>query len=1061
MPSPFKTPLTGSASLSEHLHAITERLAAARTPQDVFGTVLTPALGALGAVAGAVLLVDETGGHLEIAAQQGDGEDARTLWQDGPLGGHVVAGDALKRREALFFGRAGDLTRAYPELEARTGGVAAVATAVLPMSLDERPLGAIILAFEEPHHFTPDEVRFLRTLAAQCALALGRAQLSQDLEARVAARTAELEAKRAALDAFVAYTEAVGGESDVAALARQAVQVVRANLAHVSAAYYELEDGRWKARAWSDDIPPEIVAQIRAGIPSDAPHYAQAGSGQPVFADGWDAAANGVMNAESYGAAAFLPLVIRGEPRGLFSVGTQQARAWTEREKGLVRAVARGLGVTLERTESARQLAENNAELVAHTRHIEEGARAQEAFVAFTEAVGTETDLPALARQATLVLRARFADASVGYYEPEGELWKARVWSEDVRADVLALMRAGVPADTPMFREVLQARQVVFTDAWDPARERLEPTEQYGTVANAPLVVGGEVRGVLSIGLKDTRQWSGPDQALFRAVARGLTLALERAEQARRLQAQNLELDARTRALEAFEEWSRDLTLDAEPGALIERAEELLLDLLPVQAALHYERDGERWYVRSMRGEYGSEGLRLAHEAGLPHDTTDNLRLPFQTGETYYQDAYNPATDGLADHMAHVSATAIVPLRTGRGTRGLIGLGRFGQSNWTETERTIIETVRRSLELALDRAEASRDLLTAQARLRAVVDNAPVVLFALDAHGTFTLSEGRGLAGLGLTPGQAVGRSASDLYAHVPDLLDDLRLALSGQEVHQTRPVGERVFESWTIPVTDVAGTVTEVVGVSTDVTERQRAEESLTRRNEELRRSNAELEQFAYIASHDLQAPIRAVTSFAGLIDKRYSAQLDERGRLYLRQIVESGEHMKRLVDDLLTFSRVHTEQRPLRFTHAGAVFDAVLRRLHPEIERTGASVTRGELPRVIADTQQLDQLLQNLISNGLKYRRERIPPEVHVSAQREGRVWRFAVRDNGIGIERQYFDRIFVIFQRLHGREEFEGTGIGLAVCKKIVERHGGQLWVESTPGQGSTFFFTLPAA
>ncbi|MFB9990521.1 ATP-binding protein [Deinococcus oregonensis] len=227
----------------------------------------------------------------------------------------------------------------------------------------------------------------------------------------------------------------------------------------------------------------------------------------------------------------------------------------------------------------------------------------------------------------------------------------------------------------------------------------------------------------------------------------------------------------------------------------------------------------------------------------------------------------------------------------------------------------------------------------------------------------------------------------------------------------------------------------------------------------QELERSNAELEQFAYIASHDLQAPIRAVTSFAGIIAQRYAGQLDDRGQLYLQQIIGSGEHMKRLVDDLLTFSRIHTHQGDQVLVDSQAVFGEVARRLASEDMEGTFDLSATGLPRVRANPQQLDQLLQNLISNGLKYRREGVRPRVQVSAVQGGDFWRFAVSDNGIGIEEQYFGRIFEIFQRLHGRDTFEGTGIGLAVCKKIVERHGGQLWLESVVGEGSSFFFTLP--
>jgi PAS domain S-box-containing protein len=242
------------------------------------------------------------------------------------------------------------------------------------------------------------------------------------------------------------------------------------------------------------------------------------------------------------------------------------------------------------------------------------------------------------------------------------------------------------------------------------------------------------------------------------------------------------------------------------------------------------------------------------------------------------------------------------------------------------------------------------------------------------------------------------------------------------------------------------------------DITDRLEAERALQERARELARSNAELEQFAYVASHDLQEPLRAVVSYLQLLERRYKGQLDERSDRYIGHAVDGARRMQTLINDLLAYSRVGRRGEAVVPTDAEAVFDRVLASLRTAIEEHDATVTHDPLPTVTADATQLGQLLQNLVGNGLKFRGDS-PPTVHVSAERHDGEWLFSVRDNGIGIEPEYAERIFVLFQRLHGRSEYPGTGIGLAICKKIVERHGGRLWVESTPGHGSTFLFTLP--
>jgi PAS domain S-box-containing protein len=239
---------------------------------------------------------------------------------------------------------------------------------------------------------------------------------------------------------------------------------------------------------------------------------------------------------------------------------------------------------------------------------------------------------------------------------------------------------------------------------------------------------------------------------------------------------------------------------------------------------------------------------------------------------------------------------------------------------------------------------------------------------------------------------------------------------------------------------------------------ERKRTQAALLLTAEEVKRSNRELEQYAYIASHDLQEPLNAVGGYVKLLQNRFPQNVDPKALEYINGAVEGAERMERLISDLLAFSRVGGRGGPFSPARLDAILDGALHSLQIRIKSAQASVTRDALPTLAVDATQMTQVFQNLIGNAIKFRGER-PPEIHVGAEKEPGRWVFSVRDNGIGIESQYFERIFQIFQRLHTRKQYPGTGLGLAICKRIVERHGGVIWVESQPGQGSTFRFSLP--
>jgi len=247
--------------------------------------------------------------------------------------------------------------------------------------------------------------------------------------------------------------------------------------------------------------------------------------------------------------------------------------------------------------------------------------------------------------------------------------------------------------------------------------------------------------------------------------------------------------------------------------------------------------------------------------------------------------------------------------------------------------------------------------------------------------------------------------------------------------------------------------------GCMMNITELKKAQESLARRAEELSASNAELRQFASVASHDLKEPLRMVSFYTQLLAKRYKGKLDSDADEFIGYAVEGATRMGDLIKNLLDYSRVSAVKREVAPTDCEAVFGKSMENLRLALGECGAAVTHDPLPEVVADASQLGQVLQNLVANAIKYRCKDRPPRVHVSVREEPAQWVFSVKDNGIGIEPEYFETIFLIFHQLHSREKYDGTGVGLAICRRIVERHHGRIWVESEPGEGATFCFTIP--
>jgi PAS domain S-box-containing protein len=359
-----------------------------------------------------------------------------------------------------------------------------------------------------------------------------------------------------------------------------------------------------------------------------------------------------------------------------------------------------------------------------------------------------------------------------------------------------------------------------------------------------------------------------------------------------------------------------------------------------------------------------------------------------------------------------------------------------------------------------ERRVAEQALRESEEKLRAFLTNVPAILFSIDRAGIISMAEGQGMEALKLADGVIVGRSVAELYGNLPGVVESVKRALSGESFVTTMRTHELSYEVAYSPTRDSTGEVTGVIGVARDISESVRAKEALERTAAELRRSNEELEQFAYIASHDLQEPLRMVASYTQLLERRYSAQLDDAAREFIGYAVDGARRMQEFITGLLRYSRVGTEPRVLEEVPLSEVYETAIANLRVAIQESGAHVETEPLPVVRGDPRQLTQLFQNLIGNALKFRKPNQAPEIHIRATLDGGFWSISIRDNGIGLDPRFSERVFTIFQRLHTRDEYEGTGLGLAICKKIVERHGGRIWVESREGEGATFTFTLPA-
>jgi PAS domain S-box-containing protein len=530
------------------------------------------------------------------------------------------------------------------------------------------------------------------------------------------------------------------------------------------------------------------------------------------------------------------------------------------------------------------------------------------------------------------------------------------------------------------------------------------------------------------------------------------------------------ELERRRREAEVLADLARILNASLDLDTVLPRVVEGARELCSAERAIVTLR------------EPASEVQAVRSQIGEPHQNFETIRIGpdkgiggyvLRSGQPFRTQHYASDPRITKDYVSTARsggnlAIVAVPIWASTHVEGVLYVSNPSSRPFSEQHERILLRLAHHAAIAIENARRYRETRDVAERLhlfgQAIAGLGEVIVITdLEQRILFVNEAIRDV--LGYNPQDLVGKSSYVVWAPSNDLgLEQMVLDASladgwRGEAQWVRADGSAVPMALTTGlVKDEVDRPVAVVSVARDISERKRAEERLARQAQELTRSNAELEQFAYIASHDLQEPLRMMASFAQLLAKRYKGKLDADADEFIGYIVEGAARMQRLINDLLTYSRVDRRGQEFAPTDCAAVMAMVCANLRAAIEEYGAAIIADPLPVVMADETQLVQLFQNLLGNAIKFRGD-APVLVHVGAERRGNDWLFWVRDNGIGIEPQYVERIFLIFQRLHGRGQYPGTGIGLAIAKKIVERHGGRIWVESEPGKGSIFYFTLP--
>ncbi|MEP6984202.1 MAG: ATP-binding protein [Chloroflexota bacterium] len=634
-----------------------------------------------------------------------------------------------------------------------------------------------------------------------------------------------------------------------------------------------------------------------------------------------------------------------------------------------------------------------------------------------------------------------------------------------------------VDPNTLPITQVIRSQRPLWLESFQPQNafqsQLIGGKDHQGAAAILPFVINGQVIGAIEYIFSQAQTFSQEDQDFILAVSHQCAQALENARlYESELKAREL-LQTRVKLQSIISELGQEALVSYDLPALMNKSAAVLADMLNVEFAKILEllpdenslllRAGVGWQegnIGHTKVDAGSES-----QAGYSLQSHNPVIVEDLHTETRFT-----ASQLFVEH--HVISGVSVVIDGHQGPWGILGVHSSRWRQFTSDDVYFVQSVANILGAALERARLDSLLELQRQRLTNIIATIPGVIwenYHADEHEEMQLVFISAYVEtmLGYTVEEALAERHFWMKIFHPEDAEETARAFNrvresgGSGIINFRAVHKngQVIDIHALMITILKdGKPIGKRGVMMDVTERQQLMNAQARYAAMLRRSNEELQQFAYVASHDLQEPLRMVTSYLQIIESRYADKLDNDAHEFIDFAIDGAARMKSLISALLEYSRVEGSEKDFKEFDSQLALEKALANLSLTIEDNMAQITYDVMPRIKADPTQITQLFQNLIGNAIKFQKEKTP-EIYIGVERKQHEWQFSVRDNGIGISPEYRERIFVIFQRLHKRNEYPGTGIGLAICKKVVERHGGRIWFESVPDRGTTFYFTIP--